>query len=109
MLYSVVKIIHMFQTVMSKFSSKYWFNSLKNPLAATFCLAAVVVSLVVINRTVVISSAALITLLINTLRILFFAYLMYSVVQIFKPSSKGKDKAISDVHSRWSKGDEVDP
>jgi hypothetical protein len=89
MLYSVVKIIHIFQTVMSKLSSKYWFNSLRNPLAATFCLAVVIVSLVVINTIVVIPSVVLITLLINTLRILFFVYLMYSVIQIFKASSKG--------------------
>jgi hypothetical protein len=109
MLYGVVKIIPIFQTVMSKISSQYWFSFLKNSLIATFCLAAVVVSLVVVNKTVVIPSAALITLLINTLRILFFVYLIYCVVQIFKASSKGKDKATLDVHSRWSKSDEVDP
>lgn len=61
---------------------------LHNFLMAFFCLIS---GLAVIAGTTVISSTVLINLLINTLRVLFLAYLVYGIVQIFKASNKGKD------------------
>jgi ABC-type bacteriocin/lantibiotic exporter with double-glycine peptidase domain len=61
---------------------------LHNFLLAFLC---VISGLFVTAGTTVIPSTVLINLLINTLRVLFIAYLVYGIVQIFKASNKGKD------------------
>jgi hypothetical protein len=48
--------------------------------------------LIAVARIGMISSAGLITLVINTLRTLLVVYLLFSIVQIFKSSDKGKDR-----------------
>jgi threonine/homoserine/homoserine lactone efflux protein len=60
----------------------------QNFLMAIICLISV---LVVIIGTSVIPLTVLITLLTNILRITLLAYLMYSIVQMFKASNKGRD------------------
>jgi hypothetical protein len=90
---------------MSKHSSKFRFSTPHNkllnlllPIAGLVCLIAfgtsAVGGLVAITGTGAISTAALTTLVINTLRILFIAYLLFGIVQIFKASGNGKDRNI---------------
>lgn len=89
---------------MLKHSLKSWFSTVHSNrqqrillLTGVACLIAIGASgaigmLVAIAGTGVISTAALTTLIINTLRILFVIYLLFSIVQILRASGKGEDR-----------------
>jgi hypothetical protein len=69
-------------------------RKLQNPMLSTAFLVGSIGMSIAIARTGMISLAQLITLVINTLRILFAVYILFSVLQIFKTSGKGEDRNI---------------
>ncbi len=83
-------------SVMSKHSLRFRLSALRNKpknlilwIAGSACLTG---SLVLIVSTGMISAAALANLIVNMLRVLFFAYLLFSIVQAFKVSGRGNDR-----------------
>jgi hypothetical protein len=96
--YSVGRIILCSLLAMSKHSLRFWSNPLRrklqNPMLAVAFLVGSIGMSIAITRASIISSAALITLVINMLRILFAVYILLSIFQIFKMSGKGEDRNI---------------
>jgi hypothetical protein len=96
--YSVGRIILCFLPTMSKYSLRFWSNPLRrklqNPMLTVVFLVGSIGISIAIARTGMISSAQLITLVINTLRILFAVYILFSILQMFKTSDKGEDRNI---------------